>query len=602
MVTNCKNGGGYLNNTQRKGFTLIELLAVIVILAVIALIATPIILNMIESAKKSASVDSAYGYIEAMELSNSMSMINDEYQEIKSTDTLDEINSKVKVKGTRPTEITNLTIEDGQIKSVSMCIGGYEVEYKNGKATAQDKCGSGSSEKVVYKEDLLNGADPVVKNDLIPVTIADDGVVSKADIYSEWYSYANKKWANAVILTDTGKVEEDGTIKEENIKEYYVWIPKYAYKLWNVNSDSTDNVGQPIEITFGSKAKTTGTNNGDTYIHPAFTNFNTNGIWVGKFEISYDEETYTDKTKFLTTNPNYASATDSSKLLVKPNVRSLTNKNVSSLYTIIKESHTDLNSHMMTNMEWGATAYLTYSKYGRCDDSTCTEVTINNVHTGWYNDATNKKFDNQWEYSAPITGCAGDTVSASVASNSGDCTNKYNSSKGYLASTTGNITGIYDMSGGSWEYVMGVIEDADGNLYSGRNSKYNSGFKGLYGCPTCDSDTSGLTSNTTGLNFPDTKYYDAYVRADAISTDKWYDYTAGKLGDATKEVANTKANSTSGDRGLWFNDYAYFATPAYPWFGRGGCWGNGSGAGVFYFSRDNGHALGNVSARSVLAY
>ena len=37
---------------NRKGFTLIELLAVIVILAVIALIATPIILNMIENAKK----------------------------------------------------------------------------------------------------------------------------------------------------------------------------------------------------------------------------------------------------------------------------------------------------------------------------------------------------------------------------------------------------------------------------------------------------------------------------------------------------------------------------------------------------------------------
>ena len=42
---------------KRKGFTLIELLAVIVILAVIALIATPIILNMINDAKKRASKD-----------------------------------------------------------------------------------------------------------------------------------------------------------------------------------------------------------------------------------------------------------------------------------------------------------------------------------------------------------------------------------------------------------------------------------------------------------------------------------------------------------------------------------------------------------------
>ncbi len=46
---------------RKKGFTLIELLAVIVILAVIALIATPIILNIIEKARKSAFKDSAYG-------------------------------------------------------------------------------------------------------------------------------------------------------------------------------------------------------------------------------------------------------------------------------------------------------------------------------------------------------------------------------------------------------------------------------------------------------------------------------------------------------------------------------------------------------------
>ena len=62
----------------------------------------------------------------------------------------------------------------------------YEVEYKNGKATAQDKCGNGSSEeKVIYTESILNGTDPVLNDNLVPVTIADNGVVSKADIYSE---------------------------------------------------------------------------------------------------------------------------------------------------------------------------------------------------------------------------------------------------------------------------------------------------------------------------------------------------------------------------------------------------------------------------------
>ena len=39
---------------KKKGFTLIELLAVIVILAIIALILTPVISNIIDSARKSA--------------------------------------------------------------------------------------------------------------------------------------------------------------------------------------------------------------------------------------------------------------------------------------------------------------------------------------------------------------------------------------------------------------------------------------------------------------------------------------------------------------------------------------------------------------------
>ena len=52
---------------SNKGFTLIELLAVIVILAIIALIATPIILGVIETARKGSVESSALGYIDAVE-------------------------------------------------------------------------------------------------------------------------------------------------------------------------------------------------------------------------------------------------------------------------------------------------------------------------------------------------------------------------------------------------------------------------------------------------------------------------------------------------------------------------------------------------------
>lgn len=52
---------------NKKGFTLIELLAVIVILAIIALIATPIILNMISKARRSAAKSSALGFVDSVE-------------------------------------------------------------------------------------------------------------------------------------------------------------------------------------------------------------------------------------------------------------------------------------------------------------------------------------------------------------------------------------------------------------------------------------------------------------------------------------------------------------------------------------------------------
>ena len=373
--------------------------------------------------------------------------------------------------------------------------------------------------------------------------------------------------------------------------------------MWNVESNNTNNVEKPIEIKFGSEAKTEGTNNGEHLIHPAFTNFHTNGIWVGKYEISYDEDSFTNSSTFLSKNPNVAVATDSSKIIIKPNVRSLTNKNVSSFYKLIKEVDSSLNSHMMTNMEWGAVAYLIYSKYERCNETSCSEVTINNVNTG-YNGSDSAAFTGQWLMGATITGCAGDSVSARYVSNVSRCTNPYNSVKGYLASTTGNINGIYDMSGGNWEYVMGILEDEDGYAYSGSNSWLNSGFRGKYGCSTCDSNTSGILANTTGISFPsDKRYYNIYkANSNTLGDSTWWIYNKGMLGDATKEIANTKSNSSSGDRGLWYSDYAVFATVSKLWVDRGGGFGNTTGSGVFVFGRQTGNAYTYESARLVLAY
>jgi type IV pilus assembly protein PilA len=60
---------------SNKGFTLIELLAVIVILAIIALIATPTILGVIETARQGSAESSALGYIDAVEKQIAIDML-----------------------------------------------------------------------------------------------------------------------------------------------------------------------------------------------------------------------------------------------------------------------------------------------------------------------------------------------------------------------------------------------------------------------------------------------------------------------------------------------------------------------------------------------
>ena len=508
---------------------------------------------------------------------------------------------KLDIKGTIPKSgIVVIKNSGKQIVVSDLKINNFTCNNINGKS----KCDTLNR----YKEEDLNGADPVIDGDLVPVIIESDGTVKKADLENAWYNYTNKEWANAVILKTNKEYKNEEVIPEENIKQYYVWIPRYKYQLWNVGSGTLDSDSNypngtsesPINIVFEGLTieESNGTNNGEWLTHPAFTNFGTNGIWVGKFETSYDEETFTNKDTFLTKNTNSWNAKDSSKIIIKPNVRSLTGKTVSGFYTLSKNTNEELNSHMMTNMEWGAAAYLTYSVYGKCNSTTCEEVYINNVNTGYFGDT--QKFTGQYLNGATITGCSGETVSASIISNMDSCEsgNTYIEAK---ASTTGNITGIYDMSGGNWEYVMGVVT-VNNRLVSGRNNKLNSEFNGIYGAP--ESDESGATQleKTDGIDYPDSKYYNLYLYNYDLNTDNWYDYTSGLLGDATKEIANTKTSTSGGNSGLWFSDNASFISSIYSWFLRGGHFNSGKAAGIFFFSHDNGYSGGYYASRLVLAY
>jgi hypothetical protein len=438
------------------------------------------------------------------------------------------------------------------------------------KATADRvKCSISFTEQNKYTEEILNGADPVVNGSLIPVMIADgtdtykdsegktltSGTVIKADTAEKWYSYENKEWANAIILKDETKTYETGaTIPEDNIESYFVWIPKYSYQLWNLgeytSADSlalSESVAKEIQIKFGTTNTSDSTDGecttplvsgesgnckiDDYMTHPAFINANTNGLWVGKFEIGYDGAASTAAAQVSIASPE--------SIIVKPNVYSWRNNTIYNFFLSSYYYKRDLDSHMMKNTEWGAVAYLSYSAYG-IDD----EIWINN----------NSNF---------VTGCVGDSESATQVSG---CANPYNSSTGYNGSTTGNITGIYDMSGGAWEYMAAYIDKNTGN--------------------------SGFISATFSQY---AKYLDVYNASSEIST---YQYRI--LGDATGEMGPFYYVS-SNYYNNWFQDYSHFVDSSYPWFKRGGDYSSGSGAGQFAFGRYTGVASSYGGARLVLS-
>ena len=405
-----------------------------------------------------------------------------------------------------------------------------------------------------YTESILNGTDPVLSDNLVPVVLSDDGTVTKADTTTDWYSYEDKKWANAVILSDNTQTYNNGDIiPEDNIESYFVWIPKYSYQIFNLgttngytSSKPTTSNAQEIQIKFGTTNTSDNNENecttpmtsgasgnckvGDYMTSPAFISMGTNGLWVAKFE-----------TTGSTTN-----------ITVKPNQTSLRNINVKTMFETAYNYKRDNDSHMMKNTEWGAVAYLSHSKYG-----INTEVRINNNSnyiTGYAatDSADESKYPGTYGTNASIT-------------------LPYNTSTGYKASTTGNITGIYDMSGGAHEYMSSL-----------RSETYGS---------------SGFDSTT--LKTYNSKYYDEYNKDSGTNT-----YNMRILGDATGEMGPfyyyQDADSTYRPHNNWYADSTNFAKASDPWFARGGDYSNGIRAGQFYFGDGTGHIGSYLGFRLVL--
>ena len=410
-----------------------------------------------------------------------------------------------------------------------------------------------SEGEAIYTE-LNKPNAPVLASGMIPIKY--DGTkwvkAESTNTNDDWYNYDNKMWANAVMVTsetrDTYMNARTGTtISEEDILAYYVWIPRYKYQLFNVDSTTIDPIEIQVEFEYGTPTKSSGTTNDEWLTHPAFTlgTDELEGIWVGKFSTTGSAETPT----------------------VKPNIGMLTNQNVSTQFTtsqifgtttyLTSTGVSEVDAHMMKNIEWGAVAYLKQSKYGLGT----TDIGLNNYDSSPY-----------------LTGCG----STSGSAYSTTC-NAYNTTDGMLASTTGNITGVYDMSAYTRTYVMGVMQDSTGTFtpMSGYSTSNNSGFTGkIY--------DSGNFTQYNGIAFPNSKYYDLYDYGTTYNDQIAYNRRI--LGDATGEVV------------AWYDDYSGFVRSVAPWFVRGlGGSGASTNSGVFAFDWDYGKSYAILTFRSVLA-
>ena len=366
-------------------------------------------------------------------------------------------------------------------------------DYDNWGINISNATETGNKCSVYYEKkiepDNSGASAPELYDGLIPVIYV-DGNTAIADTNKSWYNYGNHQWANAILIDQSNAsiknkyINADGTFKsgtiidENDVLQMYVWVPRYKYKLFNVSGSNSSP--QMIEIQFESKStsKSKGTSNGKWLTHPAFTFGTTelNGIWVGKFE----------------------SSNSTSDVKIIPNVSSLRNQTIGSMFNASRAiettakyglSSSEVDTHMMKNMEWGAVAYLTNSKYGRYES---TGSCISSGCEVWSN-----------PNSKATTGCAGSSVSATYTPS---C-NQWNTTYGVNASTTGNIYGIYDMSGGrdDSDYSRGHLGDATKEVLSDSSGGYAWNNDSAYFVDSSDpwfyrgGDSSAICDGCTGV-------------------------------------------------------------------------------------------------------
>ena len=240
---------------KNKGFTLVELLAVIVILAIIALIATPIILNVISDAKKQAALESFKGYIDGAE----KAIVLNEFEDEKDTTfpdpdsngcyNLKDLDKKINIKGTKPTIVdgSKACFESGVVTSITgLTFSGYEVRYTkdkgyeiNGKVVEKDD----KKELTGIPSEEYNQGQPVsylgynwlvMKDNGNNTQLVMDGYLSESEIYENYPTDIDQslknKWTYVCPVLGYSKQSSN---YDETRNNFLSKVENYCYTIWN---------------------------------------------------------------------------------------------------------------------------------------------------------------------------------------------------------------------------------------------------------------------------------------------------------------------------------------------------------------------------------
>ena len=429
-----------------------------------------------------------------------------------------------------------------------------------------------------------------------------------------WYDYGSRKWANAQT--------EDGSM--------WVWIPRYAYKV--VYNDPNDkSKGGKFDIVFligitdnyiddngniqtaqrqtekNQVIETDSTKTDKYTVHPAFTNESNidyanggwkeelTGIWVAKFEAGYfDKEKEKGKIKSSSVNYSkgksltienkyedarnyldgiYGEETKSIKYPTfqgeKYSMNFINNNDAFNISRKLTESKniygfddSITDSHLMKNSEWGTIVYLGESKYGLDGEN----IRINNVNV-----------EDNINFVYAMTGYAAKTEDEKDTKINNNVY-KWTTKDGTVASNTGTIYGVYDMSGGVWERISALINNENSSLHT-------------YGESIMSALNNGKASEYVMVYKNEEKNVQNADEVDKTN----YNLNIQVYGDAMAETSSSGIGNTG-----WNQDYSSFARGDTPFFTRGGgCWDT-SNAGLYGFFRTAGINSYDAGFRPVL--